>query len=158
ATMHEGLEASYAHCQKIARASASSFYYSFLLLPRSPRMSMFALYAFLRRTDDLGDSDEPIDCRRASLARWRHSLHKSFRGVHDDPLFPALVDTIQNCGVSEAYLEDVIDGVEMDLEPTRYETFEHLTRYCHRVASAVGLACLPIWGCTNEAAVTPARN
>ncbi len=156
--MNDGLEASYVHCQQIARASASSFYYSFLLLPREQRMSMCALYAFLRRTDDLGDSAEPVECRRAALVQWRQSLRKSFSGLHDDPLLPALADTVRNCGVSRGHLEEVIDGVEMDLEPTCYETFDHLAEYCHRVASAVGLACLPIWGCTSESAAAPARS
>ena len=156
--MNKGLEASYAHCQQIARASASSFYFSFLLLPRQKRMAMCALYAFLRRTDDLGDSNESVDTRRIALAGWRQSLRRSLEGHHDDPLLPALIDTVQSCGVAPAHLEEVIDGVEMDLEPTRYQDFEQLSEYCHRVASAVGLACLPIWGCESEAATEPARN
>ncbi len=156
--MNDGLEASYAHCQEIARASASSFYYSFLLLPKRQQMAMCALYAYLRRTDDLGDSSEPIEIRRVALAQWRRSLLRSQDGHHDDPLLPALTDTVRNCGISLRHLEDVIDGVEMDLEPVGYETFDDLAEYCHRVASAVGLACLPIWGCTSEAAEVPARS
>jgi len=152
------LEASYAHCHDIARRSASSFYYSFLLLPERQRRAMCALYAFLRRTDDLGDCDRSVSERRAALVEWRQALHRALSGEHDDPLLPALVDTIHGHGISRAQLEEVIDGVEMDLEPTGYETFAQLETYCHRVASAVGLACLPIWGCTKREALAPARS
>ena len=124
--MDNALEASYEHCQRVSRDSASSFYYSFLLLPRRQRMSMCALYAFLRRTDDLGDSGQPVETRRAALAEWRKSLRRSFSGQHTDPLFPALTDTVRACGVSLSHLEEVIDGVEMDLEPTHYERFTSL--------------------------------
>jgi phytoene synthase len=152
------LEASYAHCQQIARRSSSSFYYSFLLLARPQRQAMCALYAFLRRTDDLGDSDAPLAERRKALLAWRQSLRRAVAGRYDDPLLPALADTIRVHGVPPECLEEVIDGVEMDLEPTRYESFDDLAHYCHRVASAVGLACLPIWGCTSAAAEVPARS
>jgi 15-cis-phytoene synthase len=156
-TMNKGLRDSYAHCRRIARRSASSFYYSFLLLPKPKRMAMCALYAFLRRTDDLGDSsDSPAD-RRIALEAWRGSLVRSMQGEYDDPLLPALSDTIHTFDVPRAHLEAVIDGVEMDLEPRAYETFAQLEQYCHRVASAVGLACLRIWGSTGPGADEPAR-
>lgn len=152
------LEASYAHCHDIARRSASSFYYSFLLLPERQRRAMCALYAFLRRTDDLGDCERPLAERRHALALWRQSLHRALSGEHDDPLLPALVDTVHGHGINRSHLEEVIDGVEMDLEPTGYENFAQLETYCHRVASAVGLACLPIWGCNKREAIGPARS
>lgn len=157
ALLEDGLQASYAHCQQIARGSASSFYYSFLLLPGPQRQAMFALYAFLRRTDDLGDSGEPPARRRQALLDWRRALRQSLVGEFTDPLLPALADTIRTHGVPIEYLEQVIDGVEMDLEPARYDSFAQLEQYCHRVASAVGLACLPIWGCTAPEASQPAR-
>jgi len=154
--MNKGLEASYGQCQQVARRSASSFYYSFLLLPKPKRMAMCALYAFLRRTDDLGDSSASAAERRAALEAWRAALARSTNGQYDDPLLPALSDTIEAFDVPIEHLESVIDGVEMDLEPRRYDTFEQLEQYCHRVASAVGLACLRIWGCTGGAE-EPAR-
>ena len=155
--MNNGLQASYRHCQRIARRSASSFYYSFLLLPKPKRMAMCALYAFLRRTDDLGDSSDSAAERRAALEAWRAALARSTKGEYDDPLLPALSDTIGTFGVPIAHLESVIDGVEMDLEPPVYQTFEQLEQYCHRVASAVGLACVRIWGCNGSEAEEPAR-
>ncbi len=118
---------------------------------------MCALYAFLRRTDDLGDSTESVERRRSALETWRRALRRALGGQYDDPLLPALADTVRRYGVPSVHLEDVIDGVEMDLEPCRYETFADLEVYCHRVASAVGLACLPIWGCSSDEAEQPAR-
>jgi phytoene synthase len=155
--MNKGLQASYSHCRAIARASASSFYYSFLLLPKPKRMAMCALYAFLRRTDDLGDSAASAAQRRSELESWRASLVRSLEGRYDDPLLPALAHTIRQFAVPLAHLEAVIDGVEMDVEPREYATFAQLEQYCHRVASAVGLACLKIWGCTRPGVEEPAR-
>jgi phytoene synthase len=155
--MNKGLQASYDHCQQIARRSSSSFYYSFLLLPDHKRAAMCALYAFLRRTDDLGDSSDSIASRRAALDAWRGALARSLDGTHDDPLLPALSDTVRRFGVEPVHLEAVIDGVEMDLDAAEYETFEQLEQYCHRVASAVGLACLPIWGYSGRQAEHLAR-
>jgi len=151
------LQASYAHCHQLARRSASSFYYSFMLLPKAKRKAMCALYAFLRRTDDLGDSSEATEQRRSALQDWRQSLHRALQGSFNDPLPPALADTVNTYGIPLTHLEAVIDGVEMDLEPAQYDTFEQLSDYCHRVASAVGLACLPIWGFSSEGAEAPAR-
>jgi 15-cis-phytoene synthase len=151
------LAASYVECQRVARRSASSFYYSFLLLPKRKRRAMCVLYAFLRRTDDLGDNLDSVPERRAALEAWRHSLARAVRGSYDDPLLPAVADVIEEFQVPPEYLTAVIDGVEMDLEPCRYDTFEQLETYCYRVASVVGLACLRIWGCANSEAQRPAR-
>ncbi|MBI3840268.1 MAG: phytoene/squalene synthase family protein [Planctomycetia bacterium] len=151
------LAASYQECQRIARRSASSFYYSFLLLPKRKRLAMCALYAFLRRVDDLGDSFDSVRERRGALEAWRQSLARAMQGVYDDPILPAVGDTIAAFQIPPEYLTEVIDGVEMDLEPCRYETFEQLETYCYRVASVVGLACLRIWGCTITEAQRPAR-
>jgi phytoene synthase len=155
--MNRELAASYAHCRQIARQAASSFYYSFLLLPKPKRLAMCALYAFLRRTDDLSDSQASASERRGALRAWRGSLRLATRGSYDDPLLPALADTLATFRIPDEYLLSVIDGVEMDLVPPCYETFEQLERYCHRVASSVGLACLRIWGCASHNAERPAR-
>ncbi len=151
------LTASYTYCRRLARRSASSFYYSFWLLPRPQRSAMHALYAYLRQTDDWGDSSEPLELRRAALVRWRRSLERSLGGQFDDPLWPALVDAVRRFEVPPELLFAVIDGVEMDLDRTRYQSFEELAEYCHRVASVVGLACIHIWGFRDDAALEPAR-
>lgn len=156
--MSSMLDASYAWCRQLTRRTASNFYYSFLVLPRRKRRAMCALYAFLRRTDDLGDNALPRELRQSALAQWRLSLGRGLEGQFDAPLFPALADTVRRYRLDPAHLHDVIDGVEMDLDRCRYETFDELREYCYKVASAVGLCCVRIWGCTSEAAREPACN
>jgi phytoene synthase len=152
------LETSYRACQRLTRESAHNFYYSFLLLPRGKRRSMCALYAFMRHTDDLGDNDQPVDARRHALDQWQRSLDLALEGRFDSPLLPALADTLAKFRVPPVYLYDVIDGVRMDLNRQRYETFDELADYCYHVASVVGLACIHIWGFQGgEAALVPAR-
>jgi 15-cis-phytoene synthase len=169
------LEASYAFCRRMSRRSGSNFYLGFLLLPRQKRRAMDALYAFMRHSDDLADAlpsgsknalDATINHRREQLNRWREALQNSLacsEGVCVDPdslpqrqkldvesvadsILPALVDTVQSFQIPTDYLFQVLDGVEMDLYRCRYRTFDELRLYCLRVASAVGLACIHIWG------------
>jgi phytoene synthase len=152
------LEASYAHCHDIARRSASSFYYSFLLLPERQRRAMCALYAFMRIADDLSDEPAPLDDKRRQLADWRRGLHAALGGMHVHPAHAALAETVHKYAIPLEYLEAVLDGVEMDLEPVSYPTFTELRVYCYRVASAVGLACIHIWGYQGEQAKTYAES
>ncbi len=166
--MTDDLQASYAHCARVARRAASSFYYSFYLLPRSQRCAMNALYAYLRRTDDLADQlangDPDVLARRAALSAWRAAVQRALAGKlasevsRDELIFPALVDTVMHYEIPVEYLLDVIDGVEMDIEPHGFETFADLEHYCYRVASVVGLSCVRIWGFEGgEQAFRPAR-
>ena len=104
---------------------------------------MDALYAFMRVTDDL--ADEP-GATRDSLERWRDALAAALRGAYSHPVHAALHDTVTRFGVPPRLLFDVIDGVAADLEPVRVATFAELYPYCYRVASAVGLACVRVWG------------
>jgi len=156
--MSADLEASYDLCRAIARRAAGNFYYSFVVLPRDKRRAMCALYAFLRATDDLGDSDKPAATRRAELTAWRESLDHAFAGRFDSPILPALVDTVAAYRIPREYLYDCLDGVEMDLVERTYETFVDLEGYCYKVASVVGLSCLHIWGFSDQAALEPARH
>lgn len=146
------VKASYAHCRRVARRAASSFYLSFFLLPAAQRNAMCALYAFLRHTDDLADSRAPTDDRREALARWRAMLDAALVGNSSEAILTALADTAQRFDIAPRLLHDAIDGAEMDLDTLRYKTFDDLACYCHRVASVVGLACLRIWGCRDERA------
>ena len=155
--MSGSLQASYAFCRQLTRRTAGNFYYSFLVLPREKRRAMSALYAFSRLTDDLGDNSRPVDERRTALVDWRRSLDRALDGEAEGLVLPALVDTLERYGFSPAYLHDLIDGVEMDLDHVRYQTFDELTDYCYKVASAVGLCCIHIWGFTSDAALAPAR-
>jgi phytoene synthase len=121
------------------------------------RRAMCALYAFLRKTDDLSDSDLPVVARREALAGWRGALEATLAGQPSDPILLALDDTIKRYRIPGQYFRDVMDGVEMDLSRLRYGTFAELEAYCYRVASVVGLACVHIWGFRDERAFTPAR-
>jgi phytoene synthase len=140
------LERSYRYCERLARRQAGNFYHGFRLLPRPQRRAMCALYAFMRVADDL--TDEPGDApgKRAALAAWRAQFHEALAGRYRHALHPALHHTVATHGIPEGYLLDVLDGVGMDLKPAPYETFADLYRYCYRVASAVGLSCIHVWG------------
>jgi phytoene synthase len=151
------LAESYRACQQLAKKTAKNFYYSFLTLPTPKRQAMCALYAFLRRTDDIGDDPAPLADRRARLAAWRVAFDRALGGRFEDPLLPAVVDTVRTFGIPPDYLRDAIDGVSMDLAGVEYETFAELEEYCYRVAGVVGLACVHIWGFTDSAALEPAR-
>jgi|SRR5579884_2634079 len=137
---------SYAYCERLARREAANFYHAFRLLPAEQRRALCALYAFLRLADDLADSPAPAPERRAALAGWRRRLGDALHGEYSHPIHPALHDTLRRYDVPPAYLEAVLDGVGADLETTSYATFAELYGYCWRVASAVGLCCVHVWG------------
>jgi phytoene synthase len=107
---------------------------------------MCALYAFMRVADDLSDGPQPVAEKRALLDDWRRQLDLALAGRYTHRLHPAFHDTVVAYAIPRQYLMDVLDGVCMDLEPVRFETFADLYPYCYRVASAVGLACIHIWG------------
>ena len=149
--MVDALKASYAFCSEISRREAKNFYYSFLLLPPKRRRSMCALYAFLRHTDDLADEPGEISAKRLALDGWKHTLDRTI-DVGDDswPGFLALADTVHRHAIPRAHLHEVIEGVAQDVEPLPFATFDELYAYCYRVASAVGLCCIHIWGYRSE--------
>jgi phytoene synthase len=142
------LDASYRFCAEIARREARNFYYSFLLLPPDLRRSMCALYAFMRRTDDLADDPAHGRDGAATLEQWRCDLHRALEGDTDHawPGLAAVAATVKRHAIPSHYLDAVIDGVAMDLHPRPFATFDDLYGYCYRVASVVGLSCLHIWG------------
>jgi phytoene synthase len=137
---------SYAYCERLARRQAGNFYPAFRLLPAGQRRALCALYAFFRIADDIADAPEPADARAAALGGWRRQLHEALAGVYRHSVHAALHHTLTAYRVPPGYLEDVLDGVAMDLATDRYDTFGDLYRYCYRVASAVGLACIHVWG------------
>jgi phytoene synthase len=149
---------SYAYCEALTRRSASNFYPAFYLLPREQRQGMFSLYAFSRITDDLVDGPDAPHAKRAPLERWRTDLLAALASRGDrHPIHPALRHTVERFRIPPGYLEEVIDGVSMDLTQSVYPTFADLYRYCYRVASAVGLSCVRIWGCRESSAHAPAE-
>jgi phytoene synthase len=151
------LPGSYAFCEQIARQHAGNFYPAFRLLPGAQRRALCALYAFMRIADDLADTPGPAAAKVGPLKEWRGQLHGALAGIYRHPLHPALHHTITTFDVPPRYLEEVLDGVAMDLVHDRYETFQDLYNYCYRVASAVGLACIHVWGFTSAKALAHAE-
>lgn len=150
--MTNDLEDAYRYCEQLSRESASSFFWSFRLLSREQRQAMCALYAFSRLTDDLADSNEPADTRRTQIENWRRELHDALEGDCKSPLWKALHDTTVRFAIPGEYLVAIVDGVAMDLSLPRYDTFDDLSDYCYHVASAVGLACIHIFGFKDDRA------
>jgi len=155
--MTNSLARSFRYCERLARREAANFYPAFRLLPHSQRQAMCALYAFMRVTDDLTDGPEPLAVKEANLASWRIQFDKALTGNYGHPLHQALQFTLHHYQIPRQYLDAVLDGVEMDLTSTCYATFADLYRYCYRVASAVGLACIHIWGAASDQAKTYAE-
>jgi phytoene synthase len=155
--MHPSLARSYRFCEALTRREAGNFYPAFRVLPRPQRLSMCALYSFMRIADDFSDESAPVETKRANLERWRASFIAALHGDFAHPVHEALVHTIHKHAIPRTYLEAVVDGVEMDLEPVRYADFASLKLYCYRVASAVGLACIHIWGFTRPKAMVHAE-
>ncbi len=150
-TSEEALRASYRFCADLSRREAKNFYYSFLLLPGDRRRAMCALYAFMRHSDDLADEPGPAIVKKNALERWRVDLDLALSGPYDAwPGLPALADAVKRHEIPARYLHAVLDGMMMDLEPLAFDTFDDLYAYCYRVASAVGLACIHIWGFRSE--------
>jgi 15-cis-phytoene synthase len=150
--MHDKvLEASYRYCCGVARREAKNFYHAFLLLPPGRRRSMCALYAFLRRTDDLADEPGLAAAKTQALGAWRLELEAALAGENSAwPGLLALTDTVARHAIPVKLLHEVIDGVSRDIQPARFLTFADLTDYCYHVASVVGLCCLHIWGYRSE--------
>lgn len=157
-TVSCSLAASYQVCEEIAKSRAANFYPAFLILPKPQRQAMCALYAFTRIADDLADGDLPLVDKEAALKTWRESLSLSLSGTHRHNLFPALADTMTRFSIEPKLLHALIDGVEMDLHPRTFASFEELHHYCYHVASVVGLACIRIWGCTRDDAIPLAES
>ncbi|HEY6905240.1 MAG TPA: squalene synthase HpnC [Candidatus Acidoferrales bacterium] len=139
--------ASYAECNRIARAARSSFYFAFFGLPKQKRNALCALYAFMRLVDNVSDDPGDIDSKRRGLARWRALLDEAGAGnAQGHAILPALSDTILRFAIPTRYFHDLILGAEMDLTVGSYATFDRLSEYCYRVAGTVGLTCLHVFG------------
>jgi 15-cis-phytoene synthase len=154
ATPEEIAEA-HRHCARIAKLAAGNFYYAFIVLPKSKRQGIQALYAFCRAGDDAAD-DEAIAAgeRLRVIQRLRSRLDLCYKGLYCDPLTLALADAIRRFPFDRAYFDDLLLGVESDLTMQRIKTIDDLTLYCYRVASTVGLLCLKIFGAEGERAQT----
>jgi phytoene synthase len=158
----------YSVCRAIAKREAKNFYYAFRVLPAHKRDAMCAVYAFMRRADDIADDESlPIPERKRRMQEWLESWRES-RNEHaaqdeQNAVFIALGDTQRRFGISNALLEELVQGTSMDLDEPEgsvtsghglqvYLDFEELYRYCYLVASVVGLVCIRIFGYTDPRA------
>jgi phytoene synthase len=159
----------YSVCRSITRTAAKNFYYAFLVLPTAKRQALCAVYAFMRRCDDISDDDKlPAYERRQKLEAWLDAFHHAQSGhPTDDPVLLALTDTQRRYKIPVELLDQLAYGTGMDIpddargaESLRvlYQTFGDLRVYCYRVASVVGLVCIRIFGYRDNAAEPLAEN
>lgn len=137
------------YCQDKAAGSGSSFYYSFLFLPKERRRAITALYAFCREVDDVVDECTDPGVARTKLAWWREEIARIYAGKAQHPVARALADVVQPFSITEDQLLTVIDGMAMDLDYNRYPDYDTLKLYCYRVAGIVGLMSARIFGFSN---------
>lgn len=160
------LDMAYSVCRSIARSAAKNFYYGFLVLPKPKRNALSAVYAFMRRCDDIADdSTQSVNDRQIKLAEWLDKAHHAL-AAHptDDPVLLALADTQRIYQIPIGLLDQLAFGTASDLDypqpesgsspalAIRYQTFEELQQYCYGVASVVGLVCIKIFGYRDPAA------
>ena len=154
------LDEAYATCRAIAKREAKNFYYSFVALPPARRNAICAIYAFMRKADDLSDDESlSLEERRKQLDGWLAAWHVARSGdATDDPVFLAVRDAAARFRIPYSLLDELVAGTTMDLEaassgvPDTYATFDDLYRYCYLVASVVGLVCIRIFGYTDPRA------
>jgi len=136
------VEQAYAEVQRVTRARAKNFAYGIMVLPREKRRAIAAVYAFAREVDDVADGPAPVAEKRAQLEALRAAL--------DDPpataMHVALTDARARFGIPRDALSAIVDGGLQDLVKTRYATFDELRAYCEKVAGAVGVACVAVYG------------
>lgn len=138
------------YCQNKAASSGSSFYYSFLFLPPNRRRAIMAFYAFCREVDDVVDECSDPQLAATKLAWWREELDRLYAGQPQHPVTHALKTVLMEFNLPQEQLLEIIDGMEMDLQQTRYPDFKALSLYCYRVASVVGLLAAEIFGYTDR--------
>ena len=144
------------YCQAKAAASGSSFYYSFRFLPPDRRRAIVAFYAFCREVDDIVDECPDGGLARTKLAWWRDEITRLYAGTPSHPVTQALIEAIGPFHLPQDAFEQIIDGMEMDLDfgfgqPVRYPDFKSLRLYCHRVAGIVGEVAASIFGISDRA-------
>jgi 15-cis-phytoene synthase len=136
------VQEAYAEVGRITRREAKNFAYGIMVLPRAKRQAIAAIYAFARRVDDVADGELPPEEKRVGLEELRAALE----GDPEDPVFVALRDARGRFGIPREPLEALIDGGLQDIEQATYADFAELRGYCEKVAGAVGLACVPVYG------------
>ena len=156
--MNADIQRALAYCRQVTRQQAKNFYYAFLFLPSDKRAAIYSVYAFCRHSDDIADTPGPLQYKRDQLKLWRNELDNCYSGNPSGLITRALCYTIQKYPIPRRYFEELLTGIEMDLTVQRYASFDDLKVYCYRVASAVGLACLEIFGYRHDGVRTYAGN
>ncbi len=133
----------YAEVERITRRRARNFAYGIMVLPREKRRAIAAIYAFARRVDDVADGDLPREEKMAQLLELRTSLD---RATDEDAMLIALADARTRFPIPAAALHALVEGGLQDLDQTRYADFEELRGYCTKVAGAVGMCCVAVYG------------
>jgi phytoene synthase len=156
ATDAHSVAAALAHCREVTRRCARNFYYGLKLSPEPQRSALYAIYAWMRRADDLVDCASPSDPDglREQLSRFRAATDAALDGRTDpsDPLWIGLADTAKRFGLPGEHFHAMLDGQQDDVARAIYPTFNDLRGYCYNVASTVGLLCIEIWGYGDAAA------
>ena len=136
------VDAAYAEVERLTRREARNFAYGIRVLPRDQRRAVSAIYAFARRVDDIADGELPVEQKRERL----QSLRAALDAAPEDAMLVALADARARYGIPAGALHDLVDGGLQDTEQDRYADFAELDRYCRRVAGAVGVACVAVYG------------
>lgn len=134
------------YCAQRTAQSGSSFYYSFLFLAEPQRRQLTALYAFCREIDDAVDEVHDPGVAQAKLNWWREEIQRLYADMPQHPVTRALAPCLTEVNLPEEYFQEIIDGMAMDLDQTRYANSHELALYCHRVAGVVGLLSAEIFG------------
>jgi len=137
------------YCQQKTVQSGSSFYYSFLFLPPERRRAITALYAFCREVDDTVDETHDQSVARIKLAWWRTELAAMYKGAPTHPVTQALQPHLAAYKLQQEHLQAIVDGMEMDLDQSRYLDYAGLRKYCWHVAGVVGILSASIFGASN---------
>lgn len=138
------------YCREKAAASGSSFYYSFRVLKPATRDAIIAFYALCRELDDVVDECSDANVARLKLAWWSDEIGNLYQGMPRHPVTQALHESMTSRVISREWLEEIIDGMEMDLDQHRYPDYKTLLLYCHRAAGVVGQAAAAIFGYRNH--------
>jgi len=139
------------YCQQKTVQSGSSFYYSFLFLPPERRRAITALYAFCREVDDIVDEISDQSIARIKLAWWRNEIAQLYAGAPTHPVTQALAPHLAAYALKQEHFQAIIDGMEMDLDQSRYLDFAGLRKYCWHVAGVVGILSASIFGVSEPA-------
>jgi phytoene synthase len=146
------MEKSRSYCEQLTRAQAKNFYYGLKLLPEPKRSAMFALYAYMRRVDDIADEQDgrSVQQRMEDLDLWRMQTRAAVLDhqgeTPTDPVWPALAETVRRYRLPGLIFDEVVEGQRQDLDNKPFSDFSQLRMYCYRVAGVVGLASIHVWG------------